>query len=229
MPGESNKAMSSSGLWPPDRSLYVVTDCRWLEGRSLEDVVAAALRGGAGVIQYREKTASTRHMVETASKLCALCRRHGAVFLVNDRVDVALAADAHGVHLGQEDMPARAARRILGPGKILGVSIHDEEEILRAEEDGADYVSVSPVFATSTKPDHQSPLGVRGTCVLVRRSRLPVAVIGGIDETNLEPLVRCGVRGICVVSAVMAARDPEGASRRLCLGIREVLKTLPQS
>ncbi|MBP8644762.1 MAG: thiamine phosphate synthase [Syntrophobacteraceae bacterium] len=218
--------MSRPALWPLDPPLYVVTDSRWLEGRSLEETVAAAIRGGAGVIQYREKNASTRRMVEEASRLCRLCRQEGAVFLVNDRLDVALAVNAHGIHVGREDMPVAVARRILGPGKIVGVSIHDEEEALRAEKDGADYLSVSPVYATSTKPDHETPLGIEGTRKLVQKTGLPVVAIGGIDESNLAGLIECGIRGICVVSAVMAAPDPEKKARSLAMRIRQAVESL---
>lgn len=218
--------MSRPALWPLDPLLYVVTDSSRLEGRSLEETVAAAIRGGAEVIQYREKNASTRRMVEEASALCRLCRREGAVFLVNDRLDVALAVNAHGIHVGREDMPVAVARRILGPGRIVGVSVHDEEDARRAEEDGADYLSVSPVYATSTKPDHETPLGIEGTRKLVQKTGLPVVAIGGIDETNLAGLIECGIQGICVVSAVMAAPDPEEKSRSLAMRIRQAVESL---
>lgn len=206
---------------PVDWSLYVVTDSRLAGDRSLSEVVGAAIRGGAGVIQYREKKASTRNMVETAKVLAELCRRAGACFLVNDRLDVALAVDADGVHVGQDDMPVPLARKLLGPDKLLGVTVHNEEEIRRAEEEGADYLSIAPVFATSTKPDHQKPLGVEGVRNLVRKTRLPVVAIAGIGPSNAADVIRAGVQGICVVSAIIAATDPEWAAREL----REIVRT----
>jgi thiamine-phosphate pyrophosphorylase len=201
-----------------DWSLYLVTDSRMADRRGLVEIVAAAVRGGAGVVQYREKNASTRHMVETASKLVQACREKGVPFLVNDRIDVALAVDADGVHLGQDDMPVPLARRLLVPDRLLGVTVHDQGELRRAEEEGADHLSVAPAFATGTKPDHQTPLGVEGVRRLVGCARLPVVVIAGINASNAADVIETGVDGICVASAIMAASDPEGAAREL-LGI----------
>ncbi len=198
-----------------DWSLYLVTDPFLAAGRTLAEVVASAIRGGVRVVQYRDKQASTRDMVAVASDLVTLCRRMGTRFLVNDRLDVALAVDADGVHVGQNDMPVAIARRLIGPHKLLGVSVHSETEIRQAERDGADHVSLSPVFATPTKPDHEIPLGLEGVRMLSLAAQVPVIAIGGIDIHNAGKVIRAGARGVCVVSAIMAAPDPEQAARNL--------------
>jgi thiamine-phosphate pyrophosphorylase len=198
-----------------DWTLYLVTDSRLIGERSLAWVVEAAIRGGAKIIQYREKNSDTRRMIESAGLLCRMCRRLGAVFLVNDRLDVALAVDADGVHLGQNDMSVALARTLLGPDKLLGVSVQDAAAMDEAENQGADYLSFSPVFATPTKPDHEEPLGLEKVRELAGRSRLPTVAIGGINRTNVAEVIRAGVRGVCVVSAVIGAFDPEQAAREL--------------
>ncbi len=198
-----------------DWAVYLVTDPDLVGTRSLIEVVAAAIRGGVRVVQYREKNASTRVMVTAAAALASLCRRMGAAFLVNDRIDVALAVDADGVHVGQDDMPVATARRLLGPDKLLGVSVHNEHEIRQAELDGADHVSLSPIFATATKRDHQKPLGLDGVRSLARAAMVPVIAIGGIHPGNTADVIRAGARGVCVVSAIICAPDPEQAARDL--------------
>ncbi|SHE87775.1 thiamine-phosphate diphosphorylase [Desulfacinum infernum DSM 9756] len=204
-----------------DWSVYLVTDSRCGEGRPLLQVVEAALRGGIGVVQYREKQAATRTMVREAEALRELCEAYGASFFVNDRIDVALAVDAHGVHLGQDDMPVPMARRLLGPERIIGVTVHNAEEIRRAQAQGADVLSIAPVFATSTKPDHQTPLGIQGLRKLAGLCERPVVAIAGITLENAADVIRAGVDGVCVVSAVMAAPDPETAARELRRRVEE--------
>jgi thiamine-phosphate pyrophosphorylase len=212
----AKKKIGSMGiLRQVDWTLYVVTDSCLVDRRSLTGVIEAAIRGGAGVIQYREKHADTRQMIISARALCQVCRRLGAVFLVNDRLDVALAVDADGVHVGQQDMPVALARTMLGPDKLLGVSVQDARALDEAESQGADYLSLSPVFATPTKPDHEEPLGLEAVRALAGRSRLPVVAIGGINSTNVAQVMRAGAQGICVISAVLGAPDPERAAREL--------------
>jgi thiamine-phosphate pyrophosphorylase len=198
-----------------DWAVYLVTDPVLVGTRSLTEVVSGAIRGGVRVVQYRDKDASTRIMVTVAAALASLCRRTGAAFLVNDRIDVALAVDADGVHVGQNDMPVAMARRLLGPDKLLGVSVHNEDELRRAELDGADHVSLSPIFATATKPDHQKPLGLDRVRSLARAAQVPVIAIGGIHAGNAADVIRAGAQGICVVSAIIGAPDPEQAAREL--------------
>lgn len=197
-----------------DLSLYLVTDREILGGRSLLEAVEGALRGGVTVLQYREKSASTRIMVEQAGALRDLCWSYGVPLLINDRLDVALAVDADGVHLGQDDMPVSIARRLLGSDKIIGLTVHNEEELAEAGTLPVDYVSFAPVFATTTKPDHRDPLGIGGVAYLASRTELPCVAIGGIKEHHLEELLKTGIDGVCVVSAILGSENPEEAARR---------------
>ncbi len=201
-------------------SLYVITDAKLSRGRSHLEVIRAAIAGGATVVQYREKERTTRQMVEEARALRDLARRAGIPFIVNDRVDIALAVDADGVHVGQDDMPAPLARKLMGPGKIVGVSVDNLEQALRAEQDGADYVGAGPIFATPTKPDAAPPIGLEGLAEICRRVSIPVVAIGGINAENAAAVIEAGADGVAVVSAVVAAEDVEAASRRL----REVVE-----
>lgn len=203
-----------------DWSLYVITDARLARGRSHEEVIEAAIAGGATIVQYREKEGPTRKLVDEARSLRELTRRHGVPFIVNDRLDVALAVDADGVHVGQDDLPASIARRLIGPEKILGVSATNLEEALRAEQDGADYLGVGPIFATPTKPDAAPPMGLEGLAEVCRRVSIPVVAIGGINDQNAAAVIEAGADGVAVVSAVVAAPDVAAAARRL----REVVE-----
>lgn len=198
-----------------DYGVYLVTDARLSRGRSSVQVVEAALRGGVTIVQYRDKSASTRRMIEEAQEIRRVCRRAGVPFVVNDRLDVALAVDADGVHVGQDDMPARMARRLLGEGKLLGVSAASPEEGLRAMTDGADYVGASPIFATPTKPDAPHAMGVEGLRHLARAVRVPVVAIGGVSAENAGTLIAAGAAGVAVVSAIVSADDVEGAARAI--------------
>lgn len=198
-----------------DLSLYVVTDRGLARGRPLEEVVRAAIAGGATAVQLREKAATTREFVELARVLRRLTREAGVTFIVNDRIDVALAVDADGVHVGQDDMPAALARRLIGPDRILGVTAGTEAEARQAEADGADYLGCTAVFPTATKPDHREPLGLEGLRRLAQAVRIPVVAIGGIHAGNAADVMAQGVAGIAVVSAVMAADDVEAAAREL--------------
>lgn len=198
-------------------ALYLITDSRFMEingyKRSLIDVVKAAIEGGTTAVQYREKQASTKQMVSEVMKLKKLCNSHGVLFFVNDRIDVALAVDADGVHLGQNDMPLTIARRIFGGDKIIGITVHNEEELVRAELEGADYVSFAPVFATPTKPDHKTPMGTVKLSQLASKTRLPSVAIGGINLDNAEEVYKTGIDGVCIISSIMQAADPEYVAR----------------
>jgi len=196
--------------------LYVITDERLSRGRSHLEVAEAAIRGGADVIQLRDKEASGGRLYEVALSLRKLTREAKVPFLVNDRLDVAMAVDADGVHLGQEDLPASAARRILGPGKLLGVSAETTDEALLAEKEGADYLGVGPVFeARGTKPDAGTPRGLEQIARIRAESRLPIVAIGGIDAGNARQILEAGADAAAVISAVVAAGDIEQAARRL--------------
>jgi thiamine-phosphate pyrophosphorylase len=198
-----------------DYSLYLVTDARLSGGRSNRQVIAAAIRGGATLVQYREKNASTRSMIDEALQLRELCRAEGVAFIVNDRVDLALAVDADGVHVGQDDLPASLARKLIGPGKILGVSAENVEQARAAIASGADYLGVGALFATATKPDAGNPIGIRGLESIVRASTVPIVGIAGINASNAAGVIRAGAAGVAVVSAVVSAPDVERAAREL--------------
>ena len=207
-----------------DWSLYVITDRGLSKGRSHLEVMRAAIEGGATAIQLRDKEATTRELVEVGRALRELARQRGVAFIVNDRVDVALAVDADGVHVGQDDMPARLARKLLGLDKIVGVSASTVEEALQAQADGADYVSASPVFSTPTKPDAAPPTGLEGLRAFVEALRVPVVAIGGINEGNVGEVIKAGAAGVAVISAVVAAPDVAEAARRLRQRIEEARK-----
>ncbi len=202
--------------------LYLVTDAGLSHGRSHLGIVEAAIRGGVTIVQYREKNASTRRMIEEADVLCRLCRASGISFIVNDRLDVALAVEADGIHVGQDDMPASRARRLLGRNKILGVSAGSVEEARKAVDDGADYIGASPVFSTPTKPDAPPPLGIEGLRRITQAVQIPVVAIGGINAGNAAAMREAGAAGIAVVSAIVAAEDVEEAARALRAAVENV-------
>jgi thiamine-phosphate pyrophosphorylase len=200
---------------PVDYSLYLVTDAELGRGRSQGQIVEAAVRGGVSMVQYRQKNATTRRMIAEALELCQLCRIYGVPFIINDRLDVALAVDADGLHVGQDDLPAALARRLLGPGKLLGVSVENPDQARLALQDGADYVGASPIFATPTKPDAPPPMGLRGLQELARSTTLPIVAIGGLNASNAASVLHAGAAGLAVVSAIVSAEDVEQAARQL--------------
>jgi thiamine-phosphate pyrophosphorylase len=204
-----------------DYSLYLVTDAELSRGRSLREIVTEAIRGGVTVVQYREKRAGTRRMIAEAQELCDLCRTYHIPVIINDRIDVALAVDAEGVHVGQEDMPAGLARKLIGPGRILGVSVENAAQARLAAAEGADYVGAGPIFATPTKPDASSPIGVEGLEEITRTCLLPVVAIGGVNATNVAAMIGAGAAGLAVVSAIVCAKSVEGAARELQQKIEE--------
>lgn len=201
-------------LTEPVLEVYLVTDRRLAGERDEAEIVLSALRGGVRLVQYREKELSTRRQIEQAGRLLRLARQHQAFFLVNDRVDVALAIGADGVHLGQEDLPLPTARRLLGRSKIIGVSVQSPEEARWAEAAGADYLGISAVFPTSTKPDADA-IGLEGIRAIRSAVRLPLVAIGGINMENAAQVIKAGADGVAVVSAIVGASDPQAASARL--------------
>jgi thiamine-phosphate pyrophosphorylase len=200
-------------------ALMVITDARCGEGRALVDVVRAALRGGAPCVQLRAKTESARETVELARALREATREAGALLVVNDRVDVALVAGADGAHVGDDDIPVAAARRIVPPGFLLGRSTETPEQAVRAREDGADYVGVGPVYETASKDDAGLPVGLARVAAVSRAAGIPAVGIGGIDAANTAEVARAGAAGVAVIRAVMQAPDPAEAVREL---LREV-------
>ena len=195
--------------------LYVVTDRHEAAGRDLEEIVAAAAQGGAGAIQLREKDLSARDLYALGARLQAALSPYGVPLLINDRLDVALALDAAGVHLAGHSLPTAVARRVLGAGKLLGVSTHSVEEARRAAEDGADFIVFGPVFTTPSKVAYGPPQGLQHLTTVVRAVRIPVLAIGGIDRTNLPQIVQAGAYGVAMIRAVLAAPDPYKATQQL--------------
>lgn len=199
----------------PDLSLYLVVGAGDTGERPLEEVVLRAVEGGVSLVQLREKSTPTRAMLERARRLKALLASRKVPLIVNDRVDVALAAGADGVHLGQDDMPLADARRLVGADMLLGLSVGDEAEARTADPALVDYIGVGPAFATGTKADAGAAIGPEGVAALRRKVGLPGVAIGGIDAGNAGLLAGTGIEGIAVVSAICAAADPTAAARTL--------------
>ena len=198
-----------------DYSLYLVTDRALARGRASVEIVREAVAGGATCVQLREKNCGTREFLEEARAFQAALRGTGVPLVVNDRVDVALAVDADGVHLGQQDMALADARRLGPPGWIIGVSAECVEDAIRAEREGADYIGVSPVFATPTKIDTARPLGLEGLRQMRAAVKIPLVAIGGIHAGNAREVIRAGADGLAVVSAIVSADAPREAARQL--------------
>ncbi|MFO7917205.1 MAG: thiamine phosphate synthase [Anaerolineae bacterium] len=198
-----------------DWSVYVITDRRAAGDRSTIRVIEAAIAGGASVVQMREKEGTTRELIALGRGLHKVTRKVRVPLIVNDRLDIALALDAEGVHVGQEDMPAPMARRLLGPERILGVSAGTVEEARRAERDGATYLGVGDVYGTPSKENAGTPIGIEGLREIAEGVSIPVVGIGGITADNAAAVIEAGAAGVAVISAVVAAQDPRAAARRL--------------
>ncbi len=204
-----------------DYSIYVVTDTLLARGRPIEEIIEKAIQGGATLIQYREKRGlSTRSMLEIARKLKTLTGNAKIPLIINDHLEIALAVGAKGIHLGQDDLPVDIARKYLRDSKVIGVSIRTEEEAREAIDAGADYLSISGVFPSSTKLDVGQPIGLDLVRKVVQHSPIPILAIGGVNTGNAGSVIRSGAHGIAVTSSVMTARDPAAAIRSLYLAIR---------
>lgn len=197
-----------------DYTLYLVTDRALAGARDFDDLVGRAVRGGCTLVQLREKDASSGELYERALRLKRVTDYFHVPLMIDDRVDIMLAVDAAGVHLGQSDLPAEAARRIIGPDKILGVSARTVEEAEAAESAGADYLGVGAVFPTATKTDAE-PVARETLAAICAAVRIPVVAIGGLNAKNIPLLEGSGISGAAVVFAVMGAEDPEEAARKL--------------
>lgn len=198
------------------KGLCLVTDRGLCGDRSLEHVVMQAVRGGVASVQLREKGLSTRAFVEEALRIKALLAPLGVPLIINDRVDVALAVGANGVHVGQSDMPPRIVRKLMGPQAILGLSVETWEDVVRAQDQPVDYLGVSPVFATLTKSDTRGAWGLEGLARIHAFSRHPLVAIGGLHAGNISAVLQAGAQGVAVVSALCAAEDPAQAAQDLC-------------
>ena len=197
-----------------DFTLYLVTDRRWLGERTLWDGVEEAIRGGATLVQLREKEISSKEYLELAQRVKEVTDRHDIPLIINDRIDIALAVDADGVHLGPEDLPVPIARKLLGGGKIIGSSAASVDEALLFQAQGADYLGVGAVFPTATKRGTEK-VGLEDLRGIKSAVHIPVVAIGGINAENAKPVMETGVDGVAVVSAIMDQTDIREAARQL--------------
>lgn len=206
------------------RGLYLVTDRQLCGNKSLEEVILQAVKGGVSYVQLREKEFATCYFVEEALRIKNILKPYKVPLIINDRVDVALACGADGVHVGQEDMPYEIARKLMGPKAIIGLSVETWEDVLMSQKLDVNYIGVSPVFATPTKTDTKGAWGLEGLARIKAFSRHPLVAIGGINESNVKDVVVAGARCVAVVSAICASPDPENTSRK----ISEIINSIPE-
>ena len=198
-----------------DYSLYLVTDRSLSLGRSNFEVIQKAVGGGVTLVQLREKEATTRAFYQEGLEIRGYLKTRNIPLIINDRIDIALAVDADGVHLGQEDMPIDVARKILGPRKIIGASVFNLEEAKIAEAMGADYLGLSPIFVTATKPELVRQIGIEGIPSLKEGVQIPVVGIGSMSQANAYEAVKAGLDGVAVVSAICSHEDPRAAAEEI--------------
>lgn len=201
--------------------LYLVTDRALCGERSVESVVEEAVAGGVNIVQLREKHCSTREFIDLAGRIKALLVPYGVPLIINDRLDVALAVDADGLHVGQKDMAAATARRLLGRNKILGLSVESVLDVRAADLHLLDYISASPIYFTPTKTDCARELGLAGLQSVRTLTDLPLVAIGGLNAANIAPVIEAGADSVAVVSAICAATDPQAAAADLAALIRD--------
>lgn len=210
-----------------DFNLYLITDRKQLPpGRSLVETVAAALEGGVRAVQLREKDLSAAELYPLARELRELTARYGARLLINDRLDVALAVEADGVHLGGHSLPVAAARKILGPEKLIGVSTHRPEEVPAVQRDGADFVTFGPVYFTPSKAAYGEPVGLGRLTEACTAAPLPVFALGGVILERLPELRTAGCHRVALISAILAAAGPAAAAAAILARIRNNSQTL---
>ncbi|MCQ2959937.1 MAG: thiamine phosphate synthase [Bacteroidales bacterium] len=200
---------------PEQLKLYLVTDRPLSLGRDIAWIVEEAVKGGVTMVQLREKDCDTREFLEVAQKLKSLLKPLGIPLLINDRIDIALAVDADGVHIGQSDMPYEIARKLLGPDKIIGLSVENMHDIEEANKLDVDYVGVSPIYSTATKTDTAQPFGLEGLRKAVALSVHPTVAIGGMNTKTAYDVIKTGTNGIAVVSGICSADSPCEASKEL--------------
>ena len=206
--------------------LYLVTDRDLSLGRPLEEIVSEAVAGGVTMVQLREKDAATGEFVELGRRLMSLLKPLGVPLIINYRVDVALAVDADGVHIGQSDMSYADARRLLGPDKIIGLSVENMDDLLKANELDVDYVGISPVYGTPTKTDTAEPFGLEGLRKAVEMSVHPTVAIGGMNVATVGEVIAAGTDGVAVVSAICSAESPRDAAAELATIIKQYQQEL---
>ncbi|MDQ6824828.1 MAG: thiamine phosphate synthase [Candidatus Eremiobacteraeota bacterium] len=194
-------------------NIYLITDSR-PNARPLEEFVARSIAGGVAMVQLRDKTLADRELLAAATSCAEVCRRNGALFIVNDRLDIALACGADGVHVGQEDMPAAAVRKVAGDEFIVGLSTHSVDQIVAAQDLAVDYIGVGPIHETPTKPGRPA-VGLELVRYAASHSQLPFFAIGGLDAGNVAAVIAAGARGVSVLRCISHADDPEKAARDL--------------
>ncbi|MEW9032497.1 MAG: thiamine phosphate synthase [Planifilum fimeticola] len=208
-------------------SLYLVMGSQDCRGRDPVRVLDLAIDGGITLYQFREKNSglTLRETVSLGERLRHLCRERNIPFIVNDRADLALLLDADGLHVGQDDLPVREARRLIGPHRLLGVSAETVEEAEQALRDGADYLGVGPIYATATKPDAGKPIGTRAIAEMRKRlsSPVPIVGIGGIDVPGVAEVIQAGADGVAVVSAIAGKPDPRQAAKDLLQAVERAI------
>ncbi|MFA5499221.1 MAG: thiamine phosphate synthase [Candidatus Cloacimonadia bacterium] len=209
---------------PLKGSLYLVTDSSLTRNRSLDEIVYQSVKGGVNIVQLREKGLNERDFVAMAKRIKALLEPFNVPLIINDRVDVALASSADGVHLGQSDMPYSDARRLLGEDKIIGLSVESFEQVVEAEELDVDYIALSPIYSTPTKPDTITEWGIERLKKVRSISRHPIVAIGGINRQNITQIVEAGADIIAVVSAICSAESPYDSAKELKQLINKPLK-----
>ncbi len=205
-----------------DYSLYLVTDRGLSRGRTTLEILQSSVRGGVTCVQLREKNCPIREFIEQANSIKAHLNVHDIPLIINDRVDVAQAVGADGVHLGQSDMPLHVARKILKDSMVIGVSAESLQDAIEAEKGGADYIGVSPIYATPTKTDTAPALGLEGLREIRNAVRIPLVGIGGLTKDNAADVIKHGADGVAVVSAIVSADNPE-------LATQELFKTITQA
>ncbi len=209
-------------------SLYLITDRRLMKV-PLYEGIEAALRGGVRAVQLREKDLSVKDLYRAACRLRSLTSRHGARLFVNDRLDVAIAAGADGVHLGGKSIPLRAVRKVAGKGMLVGVSTHSLEEAIDAERDGADFITFGPVYETPSKMRYGPPAGIEKLREVTSRVKIPVFAIGGVQPARVQDVARAGAGGVALISAVLSSDDIERAAARLTASVERALTEPPSS
>ena len=203
-----------------DWALCLVADGEAAGERNIFDLIREAVEGGATIVQLRGKNWNTREFLEMSMKSAAFLRKKEIPLIINDRIDIALACKASGVHLGQEDLPLPFARNILGKRKIIGISVSNGEEAVRAQAGGANYIGVGPIFPTLSKKSATPPLGPEGLKKIKEKVKIPILAIGGIDVGNASEVIEAGADGIAVISAIMGSRDARKAAKELLQAVR---------
>lgn len=198
-----------------DYSLYLVTDRRFLKDRTLKSAVEDSIKGGVTIVQVREKDVTTREFYKVALEVKEITDKYNVPLIINDRIDIAQAIDADGVHLGQDDMPIKLARKILGKNKIIGISVGNVHEAKEAEKDGADYVGIGAIFFTGSKKDIDTPIGTSGLKEVVESINIPSVAIGGVNKENLSEVIKTGINGAAVISAILGKENIEQAAKEL--------------